>query len=80
MVLVLVLAFRMITTGALVPRSVHEDLRADRDHWRAAAELDRQRMDAQSVQMTAILETSATTMRYAEAVQKVAAEGSDDPS
>ncbi|HRO95077.1 hypothetical protein [Citricoccus sp.] len=76
LVLVLVLLYRQLTSGALVTESVHKELRADRDYWREAHEIERQRMDEIRTQVAAILEVSTTTMRYAEAVQRVA-ESSD---
>ena len=35
---IVIAIFRLITTGSLVPRITHADLRADRDSWRQAAE------------------------------------------
>lgn len=55
----------MILTGRLVPKSMFEDLRADKDRqieiWRSAYETSMSAQDVQREQISALLEATKTT-------------------
>ncbi|MCE7081143.1 hypothetical protein [Streptomyces sp. ST2-7A] len=51
----------MVLTGRLVPRSVMEDARTDRDRWRAAHEVSEEARREADRQMGELLELARTT-------------------
>ena len=60
---IVIAIFRLITTGSLVPRITHDDLRADRDSWREAAEKQQEinRKLSETLQKFAIQYGATTT-------------------
>lgn len=64
------LAVFFILTGRLVPRSTHEETRADRDAWRRVAETEAETRRVQSAQLDELLQTARTTERLMTAIQE----------
>lgn len=58
-----------ILTGELIPRSVHEDVRTDRDAWKAAAITSDARGDELARQLTPILEGVKTMASVLESIK-----------
>jgi hypothetical protein len=82
---VLLLVVLAIITGRLVPRSVVEDVRADRDsrladekhrgdEWRAAAQAQEARNDVQAAQIQQLLESARTTNSLIEGLKQATQE------
>lgn len=67
----LLLVFRAVYTGALVPRSTYDDLLKDRDEWRRAHELSEERRRAQDAQVEDLLELAKTSNAILTAWQRV---------
>ena len=62
----------LIMRGDLVPRKIHEEVKADRDGWRKALDAERARHDLRAEQMDALLEGQETTIKLIEAFQREA--------
>lgn len=70
------LAVVMIYTGRLVPKSTHEETRADRDAWKAAHDEIKKSLDAseeargvQARQLEQLLETAKATEQLMTTIQ-----------
>ena len=62
----------LIMRGDLVPRRTHEEMRGDRDAWRAAAEVERKRQDAQGEQIDELIDSHRTVVHVIETLQRAA--------
>lgn len=64
----------LILTGLLVPRRQLKDVRADRDYWRAAHDVQQEITLKQGMTLERVVDTTEKLLVYAEATQHVVTE------
>lgn len=74
----LVLVVLLILTGRLVPRSTLQDMREERDTWRAAHAESEVARQAERAQVTELLELSRTAGHVLTALPRAKGVGVDD--
>lgn len=68
----------MVLRGYLIPRAVVDDVRADRDMWKAAYENERARTGELSGQVTTLMEVARTAEHVMRSLPAAAASGGSD--
>ena len=67
---ILGIAVLMILRGQLVPRRTHDEVRTDRDTWRAAWEASEEARRVQAQQLGELLELAKTTDHFIRALPR----------